>query len=303
MTDTRRQIIDVIEDVDATDELPRRRLFGGYFGETRPSPEAIHAENQATVNENLGSELRDANEKISSLSSELESRSEAMLSMQRKLEELQNFANFLENEVASGKDVISHVTDELISVRSQQNDVEEQLRRREQQIAALRNKAEKKIISSEQQRRQEQQTAVPRNKTEKKSTFSEQFARQVSSAGPADAQEQVSAQRTNGSGQPTTDRSPTLVARHGNAATRYSIQPGGMSLGTGGENDIQLHDALVSQRHAKITNTPSGCVLKDLGSANGTWINQRRVKMQVLHDGDVIVIGSLRFDYFEQGDR
>ena len=72
-------------------------------------------------------------------------------------------------------------------------------------------------------------------------------------------------------------------------------------MGTGSDNDLQLHDPLVSLRHAKITNTPSGCVLKDLDSANGTWVNQRRVKMQVLHDGDVIVVGSLRFDYIERG--
>ena len=281
MTDTRCGIVDVIEDDDSTDELPI--LPGHLFcpEEDNLGDETVAAANQSPMNEALDSELRDANEKISSLSAELQSRSEAMLSMQRKLDDLQEFAKFLENEVASGKDVISHVTDELISVRSEQNDVGEQLRRREQEIAALRNKAPKK------------------------SPFSEQFARRVGTIGSADidARDALGAPQAIGNGRAGPDRMPTLVARHGNAAMKYSIEPGGMSLGTGPENDVQLHDPLVSRCHATISNTPSGCVLKDLGSATGTWVNRRRVKMQVLHDGDAIVLGSTRFDFFEQGDR
>ena len=278
MTDTSRKIVDVIEDDDPTDELPilPGHLFEG--GGSCAVAEGAAAANQSFANEDLDSELREANDRISSLSSELHSRSEAMLLMQRKLEDLEEFAKFLEDEVASGKDVISNVTDELISVRSQQNDVGQQLRRREQQIARLRNKAPKKV------------------------TFSDQFARQIQSPEPDDERDPPGLQQANGMRQAQPGPMPTLVARHGNASTRYSIQPGGMSLGSGPENDVQLHDSLISDRHAKITNTPSGCVLKDLGSANGTWVNQRRIKMQVLHDGDVIVIGPLRFEFFENGD-
>ena len=127
MTDTSRKIVDDIKDDDPTDELP---ILPGHLFEGGGSPSlagGAAAANQSFVNDSLDLELRDANDRISCLSTELRSRTESMLAMQRKLEELQDFAKFLETKVKSGEDVISNVTDELISVRSQQNDVGQQL--------------------------------------------------------------------------------------------------------------------------------------------------------------------------------
>ena len=287
-----------IEDDDPTEEL--RILPGRMMESDEDTPvagvisaaEVIGAANQSFEDEKLDVELRDANDKISELSSELHSRTETMNSIQRELDRLKEFSTFLEDEVQSGKKVISDVTDELISVRTQQNDATEQLRRREKQIAKLRDKLVEK------------------------DAFINEFARQVDMAGSSDGREQLCSQQVDGdppanhsdscaaalshNGHAQLSRLRMLVARYDNNAMTYPILSGGISLGTSAENDVQLESAFVSYRHAMIAETAAGCVLKDLGSSNGTWINQKRVKWQVLRDGDLIDIGPLRFEFIDK---
>lgn len=68
---------------------------------------------------------------------------------------------------------------------------------------------------------------------------------------------------------------------------------GGLSLGRTPDNALMLADARVSRRHALIhPQGAEGCWLVDLGSRNGTYVNQRRVGRPVrLHDGDHIQVG------------
>ncbi len=56
--------------------------------------------------------------------------------------------------------------------------------------------------------------------------------------------------------------------------------------------DIALKDRTVSRRHARITNTTRGFVLADMGSANGTFTNGRRIiEPRLLKNGDLICLG------------
>ena len=48
-------------------------------------------------------------------------------------------------------------------------------------------------------------------------------------------------------------------------------------LGSAPDNDIVLNDRAVSRRHAEIQLTPQGLLLRDLGSTNGTFINNVRI--------------------------
>jgi predicted component of type VI protein secretion system len=65
-------------------------------------------------------------------------------------------------------------------------------------------------------------------------------------------------------------------------------------------NDIVLGDAEVSRQHSRITRTPAGYVLEDLGSTNGTFVNgERLAAARVLNAGDLIGVGenvTLTFD-------
>jgi pSer/pThr/pTyr-binding forkhead associated (FHA) protein len=57
-------------------------------------------------------------------------------------------------------------------------------------------------------------------------------------------------------------------------------------------------DATASRRHARFLMTPSGWVVRDEGSSNGTWVNGVRVQEQPLFPGDTVRVGGtqLRFE-------
>lgn len=61
--------------------------------------------------------------------------------------------------------------------------------------------------------------------------------------------------------------------------------------------DLTLPDIHTSKTHCHISFLEGQWTVHDLGSSNGTFVNERRVKSAVLKDGDVIRIGktTLRF--------
>jgi adenylate cyclase len=63
------------------------------------------------------------------------------------------------------------------------------------------------------------------------------------------------------------------------------------TIGRSKENDIVLLDHTVSRKHAKITRTDRGHFLLDLGSFNGTIVNDTQVQSALLKHEDVIKIG------------
>lgn len=78
------------------------------------------------------------------------------------------------------------------------------------------------------------------------------------------------------------------------APTRLSIEEGA-TIGRAASNQIALQSAdsiAVSQHHARIVREPSGgYVLEDLGSTNGTFLNDVRVQRAELRDGDILSLG------------
>lgn len=62
-----------------------------------------------------------------------------------------------------------------------------------------------------------------------------------------------------------------------------------------GGGDIPLSDPRASRVHASLEVYGSTCVLlKDLGSMNGTYVNDRRVNTAELSDGDEIRVGETK---------
>ena len=57
------------------------------------------------------------------------------------------------------------------------------------------------------------------------------------------------------------------------------------------EADVVLQDPGASRQHAEIRRTPRGYVLADLGSTNGTMVNEATVSERLLQEGDRITIG------------
>lgn len=78
----------------------------------------------------------------------------------------------------------------------------------------------------------------------------------------------------------------------------YPLLEDEYTIGRDPANKIPLRDGSVSSKHARVFRTSEGFVIEDLKSRNGTWLNGKRIEMQILQDGDEIRIGStdLRFE-------
>ncbi len=65
-----------------------------------------------------------------------------------------------------------------------------------------------------------------------------------------------------------------------------------LRIGRDPSNDLVIHDLLASRRHAEFTAGVSGAEIVDLSSANGTYVNGRRIQGRVaLNQGDIVGIG------------
>jgi pSer/pThr/pTyr-binding forkhead associated (FHA) protein len=72
-----------------------------------------------------------------------------------------------------------------------------------------------------------------------------------------------------------------------------------MRVGRGLTADLHLDESSVSRRHAILVPRPTGARILDDRSANGTFVNGRRIQQADLRDGDVIVIGRVLLRYLE----
>jgi two-component system NtrC family sensor kinase len=75
--------------------------------------------------------------------------------------------------------------------------------------------------------------------------------------------------------------------------TRFELDSDSATFPLGREagNRIQLHDTEVSRHHAEIRRAGEQFVLSDLGSSNGTFVNNQRVERRELASGDQVQIG------------
>ncbi len=80
------------------------------------------------------------------------------------------------------------------------------------------------------------------------------------------------------------------------SGTAYDIS-GGATLGRG-DVEIRLDDPFASSHHARIARQGHVLVIEDLGSTNGTYLNEEQLSgPQPLRPGDRIRIGDCEFSY------
>jgi hypothetical protein len=103
-----------------------------------------------------------------------------------------------------------------------------------------------------------------------------------------------------GSATPGADAQPRLrvgTAAGLQAGAAYDLSDGAL-LGRGDEADIVLQDSFASSRHARLVPHGDVIVLEDLGSTNGTYLNEEPLRgPQPLHPGDKIRIGDSVFTF------
>jgi hypothetical protein len=75
---------------------------------------------------------------------------------------------------------------------------------------------------------------------------------------------------------------------------RLVVPPGGATIGRSRDCDIVLDDSNVSRRHAEISPSGQGWLIKDLGSTNGVRVNGRTVDgPHPLDSGDRLELGTV----------
>lgn len=92
-----------------------------------------------------------------------------------------------------------------------------------------------------------------------------------------------------------------LVVEAETEARRLPLAQGMTRIGRSWNADVCLDDPAVSRRHAILVNDPAGARILDDRSANGTYVNGRRVTEAALAHGDEIVLGRLTLVYIEIG--
>lgn len=96
---------------------------------------------------------------------------------------------------------------------------------------------------------------------------------------------------------------PTHVAitEGANAGETISLDLAPLLIGRGSDAAIRLDDDYVSTRHARIASSGDQWFVEDLGSTNGTYLNEELLSgPQPLHQGDRVRIGDSEFTYAER---
>jgi hypothetical protein len=70
-----------------------------------------------------------------------------------------------------------------------------------------------------------------------------------------------------------------------------------VTLGRRPYNDIVVDNLAVSGEHAALQAIGDEYYIEDLNSTNGTYINAKKIKRQILHDGDSIEVGKYIIKY------
>lgn len=73
-----------------------------------------------------------------------------------------------------------------------------------------------------------------------------------------------------------------------------------ITMGTGAENMVRLNSEFVSKIHCTISKVNGGWVLKDLHSANGVYVNNKKVSEYFLKYGDIIQIADQKLVFINK---
>lgn len=78
---------------------------------------------------------------------------------------------------------------------------------------------------------------------------------------------------------------------------RFPLQRNEVVLGRGSDCDIQVDRDSVSRRHARVFRNGEQWMVEDLGSTNGSYVNDVPVQRSILRDSDFLKIGAAIFKF------
>ncbi|MEO1495789.1 MAG: ATP-binding protein [Planctomycetota bacterium] len=93
-----------------------------------------------------------------------------------------------------------------------------------------------------------------------------------------------------------------FVIRGRDQGQRFVLDEPEVSIGRVAENTIRLHDTEISREHAVLQVLGDSCVLRDLNSSNGTFVNGKAVREHRLTSGDQLQLGRTLLLFTGDGD-
>lgn len=92
------------------------------------------------------------------------------------------------------------------------------------------------------------------------------------------------------------------VRVEGKVIADYNFEAGRVIIGRSPDNEIYIDSKYISRHHAQIISNSSGCMVEDLNSTNGIFIDETAIKRRKLIDGDVISVGIHELVYHDLSD-
>ena len=93
----------------------------------------------------------------------------------------------------------------------------------------------------------------------------------------------------------------------GVVTNKFDIVQSALKFGRTKDNQVQINDMAVSNQHARIISEISDngeiiYFLEDLGSTNGSFINDKKIEKQQLHNNDSLRIGWNVFTFINENE-
>ena len=91
-----------------------------------------------------------------------------------------------------------------------------------------------------------------------------------------------------------------LLASGGKTVLERELKPGRLVIGRTPDNDLQIDSKFISRHHCQIVTQLDSCVIEDLNSTNGIFVQSKRVRRHNLNDGDVVQVGQHEVMYIDE---
>jgi hypothetical protein len=91
-----------------------------------------------------------------------------------------------------------------------------------------------------------------------------------------------------------------LLATEGRTVGERELKPGRLVIGRTPDNDLQIDSKFISRHHCHIVTQADSCLIEDLNSTNGIYVQSKRVRRYNLNDGDVVQIGQHEIMYIDE---